>query len=303
MKKAVGWAECNESHQAIRWDSLHSAHPTVNLAAVPRIPIVMVLLLVAATPNRSAAQAASAPGQAAWRQDFEGPTNSWTESGGDAAYTVVAHQRVRGGAHSGQGSEWIQIAAQAGSKIYFSHDVGRPSVIEELRPTLWVNSDRPGIEFLAEVTLPRTRDPRTGKPLTTYVSGSTYTTPGRWQQLEIAGIPRALQHQVFILRSQLSMNVDSHEAFVSRVLLNVYGGPGVTNVWTDDLEVIGHVPSGGVSTAALTSPPAAPPNGAPAAPAGAAPGHTNISGTGARRRAARTAAARSQAETVGADGQ
>ena len=111
-------------------------------------------------------------------------------------------------------------------------------MIDELRPALWVNSDRPGMQFLAEVTLPRTRDPRTGKPLTTYISGSNYTTPGRWQQLEITDFPRALQHQVFVLRSQLSLIVDSHEAFVSRVLLNVYGGPGVTNVWTDDLEVI-----------------------------------------------------------------
>ena len=39
------------------------------------------------------------------------------------------------------------------------------------------------------------------------------------------------------------MNVDGREAYVSRVLLNIYGGPGVTNVWTDDLEVFGHVPS------------------------------------------------------------
>ena len=223
---------------------------------------------MAAMPSRAAAQAASAPGQAAWRQDFEGPANSWSESGGDAAYTVVAHQRVRGGAHGGQGSEWIQIAAQAGSKIYYSHDVGRPSVIEELRPTLWVNSDRPGMQFLAEVTLPRTRDPRTGKPLTTYISGSAYTTPGHWQQLEITGFPLALQHQVFILRSQLSKNVDSHEAFVSRVLLNVYGGPVVTNVWTDDLEVIGHVPSSAVSTVALAAQPTAAPRAAAAAPAG-----------------------------------
>ncbi len=225
--------------------------------------------------NRAAAQATSAPGQVAWRQDFEGSANSWSESGGDAAYTLVAHQRVRGGAHGGQGSEWIQIAAQGGSTVYFSHDVGRPAVIEELRPTLWVNSDRPGMQFLAEVTLPRTRDPRTGKALTTYVSGSTYTTPGHWQQLEITSFPRALQHQVFILRSQLSMNVDSHEAFVSRVLLNVYGGPVVTNVWTDDLEVVGHVPAGGVSTVAL----AAPPNGAPTVQADAGP-NTNASGTG-----------------------
>ena len=247
--------------------------------AVSRLPIALVLLLTAATPSRSAAQVASAPGLAAWRQDFEGPANSWIESGGDAAYTVVAHQRVTGGAHGGQGCEWIQVAAQAGSKVYFAHDIGRPGVIDELRPALWVNSDRPGMQFLAEITLPRTRDPRTGKPLTTYISGSNYTTPGRWQQLEITDFPRALQHQVFVLRSQLSLNVDSHEAFVSRVLLNVYGGPGVTNVWTDDLEVSGHVPSSAVSTVALAAAPAAPPNAAPAAFAGPAP-DASVPGTG-----------------------
>ncbi len=141
----------------------------------------------------------------------------------------------------------MQIAVQTGSTVYFAHDVGRPWVIEELRPALWVYSDRAGLQFLAEVTLPRTRDPRTGKPLTTNVSGSAYTTPNRWQQLAIVDFPRELLKQVHILRSQLSLNVDSREAYVSRVLLNVCGGVGVTNVWTDDLEVYGHVPSGGES--------------------------------------------------------
>jgi hypothetical protein len=239
--------------------------------AVSRLLIVAVLLLTAANPSRSAAQATAAPGQAAWRQDFEGPVNSWSDAGGDAAYTVVAHQRVRGGAHGGQGSEWIQVAAQTGSKVYFAHEIGRPWVIEELRPTLWVYADRPGLDFLAEVTLPRTRDPRTGKSLTTYVPGSAYTTPGRWQQLAITDFTRALLHQVHILRSQLSLNVDSREAFVSRVLLNVYGGAGVTNVWTDDLEVYGHVPSAGVSTVALTTPPPAPPSGQAVAANASAP--------------------------------
>ena len=52
-----------------------------------------------------------------------------------------------------------------------------------------------------------------------------------------------LAGQVRILRSQLGNDIDRREAFVSRVLLNIYGGPGMTNVWTDDLEVFGHVPS------------------------------------------------------------
>ncbi len=146
-------------------------------------------------------------------------------------------------AHGGQGCEWLQVVGQGGSTVLVAHDIGRPWVIGELRPSIWVCADRPGIQFYAEVTLPRTLDPRTAKPLTTNVFGTAYTTAGRWQQLEIVAFPPMLARQVRILRSQLAMNVDGREAFVSRVLLNIYGGPGVTNVWTDDLEVFGHVPS------------------------------------------------------------
>ena len=184
-----------------------------------------------------------AAGQPSWRQDFEGPTPSWTEAGGDAQYSLAAHQRVRGGAHGGQGCEWLQVVAQGGSAVLIAHDIGRPWVIDELRPTVWIFANRPGIQFLAEVTLPRTLDPRSGKPLTASVAGTAYTTTGRWQQLEITGVPQMLARQIRILRSQLAMNVDGREAFVSRVLLNIYGGPGVTNVWIDDLEIFGHVPS------------------------------------------------------------
>jgi len=47
------------------------------------------------------------------------------------------------------------------------------------------------------------------------------------------------------LHSQLGPNVDGREAYVDTVLLNIYGGPGVTNVWIDDLDVAGYV---GIST-------------------------------------------------------
>jgi len=135
------------------------------------------------------------------------------------------------------------VVAQGGSSVLVAHDIGRPWVIDELRPSVWIFADRPGIQFLAEVTLPRTLDPRTPRPLITNVLGTAYTTKGRWQRLEITDFPRAIARQLRVMRSQLAMNIDGREAFVSRVLLNIYGGPGVTNVWTDDLEVFGHVPS------------------------------------------------------------
>ena len=42
---------------------------------------------------------------------------------------------------------------------------------------------------------------------------------------------------------QLGPQVDDREAYLDAVLLNVYTGPGVSNVWIDDLEVAGHVAS------------------------------------------------------------
>ena len=219
---------------------------------------LIALLLLVVLPTPSAAQGVAAPGLAApspgvrpplaagqpsWHQDFEGPTTSWTDAGGDAQYTLVAHQRVRGWAHRGQGSEWIEVSAQGGNSVLIAHDIGRPRVIDDLRASIWIYADRPGIQFSAEVTLPRSVDPRSGKPLTTSVFAAAYSTAGRWQQIEIADFPRMVDRGVRILRSQSSLNIDGREAFVSRVLLNIYGGPGVTNVWTDDLEVFGLVPS------------------------------------------------------------
>jgi hypothetical protein len=204
------------------------------------------------------AAAGSGYAQAPWHEDFEGPTPSWQTAGGNAQANVQQHQRVAGMAHGGRGCEWFQISAQRGTAVYVAHDVGRPWVIEELRPSAWVKSDRGGLQFLAEVTLPRTSDPRTGQPLTTLLFGSTYTDIGRWQQLGIDAIPRLLARQVQMLRSQLTTDVDPHEAYVSRVLLNVYGGPGVTNVWIDDLEVSGHVGSAPAAPPSAVRPEARP---------------------------------------------
>jgi hypothetical protein len=246
------------------------------LAALITLPIFLAL------PSHSAAQGPPAQefvtppatmrgpvaaGQPSWRQDFEGPTTSWTQAGGDAQFSLVAHQRVRGGAHGGQGCEWLQVVGQGGSTVLIAHDIGRPWVIDELRASIWIYADRPGLQFFAEVTLPRTLDPRSGKPLTTNIFGTAYTTVNRWQQVEIVNFPQMVARQVRILRSQLAMNVDGREAFVSRVLLNIYGGPGVTNVWTDDLEVFGHVPSV-TSVAAPGAQSGFPPAARPAAFAG-----------------------------------
>lgn len=176
-----------------------------------------------------------------WHQGFEESQPSWREAGSDARFRVLGHARLQGDAHTGNGSEWIQLEAEPGSYIYFGHDVGRPPVIDELAPSVWVKSDRPGLQFAARIVLPRTTDPRTNRPLATLVVGDVYNDVGRWQQLQLKNIPTLLAQQVRILRMQHGPRVDDREAYLDAVLLNVHGGQNARNVWIDDLDVAGHV--------------------------------------------------------------
>ena len=179
-----------------------------------------------------------------WHEGFEGPDPSWRNAGGDANYHILQQQRVQGHAHSGQRCEWLQVACDNGISAYISHDVGCPRVIDELLPTVWIWSDRGNLQFAADIILPRAIDTQTGKPLQARVFGAVYNNPGHWQQLGIEQIRLLLQRQLVVMRSRLRTDVDGREAYIVRVLLNVYGGRGVTNVWIDDLEIAGYVSSG-----------------------------------------------------------
>jgi len=200
-------------------------------------------MMVAAIVIAGGSQYTPAADQNPWYNGFEGPNVSWRQAGGDAQYRIQRHERAFGDAHTGASCELVQLRGSNGAFVHISHDVGRPRVIEELLPTVWIKSDRPGIQFLAQIVLPRSVNPTTGQPLVTLVSGSSYTDVGRWQQLRIDELPHLLTRQVRVLRAQFGPQVDGREAYVAAVLLNIYGGPGETNVWIDDLDVSGYAPA------------------------------------------------------------
>jgi hypothetical protein len=191
-----------------------------------------------------------APAQSVLRDDFEGPETSWRYAADDAAHKLEAHQRVQQNAHSGRWCERLTVRGNNGTYIYYGHAVGSARVINELRASVWLKADRAGLQVLARVVLPRASDPRSGKPLSTLIRGSAYTQVGTWQQLRIENMPQLLERQVRVLRTQFGPQVDAREAYVDRVLLNMYGGPGVTSAWIDDLEVVGMVPVTAVTAVA-----------------------------------------------------
>lgn len=177
----------------------------------------------------------------AWYEGFEGPEASWRELGGDAQYHIERHERLQGQAHTGTGCEALSLQAGHGTYVHVGHDAGQPRVIDELLITVWIRSDRPGLQLGARIVLPRSEDPRTGHPLSTLVYGSSYTRVGQWQQLRLGDVPQLLARQVRALRLQAGPHVEDREAYVEAAVLNVYGGAGVTNVWIDDLDVAGYV--------------------------------------------------------------
>ena len=106
---------------------------------------------------------------------------------------------------------------------------------------MWLKADRPGLQILGRIVLPNLIDPRTRQPVAVYVRGTSYAQVGIWEQLRIENVPRELQHQVWVLNRQFAREVDIRGAYMDQVWLNVYGGPGTTNVAIDDLEVSGVV--------------------------------------------------------------
>ena len=46
-----------------------------------------------------------------------------------------------------------------------------------------------------------------------------------------------LQKQLPVLRAKYKREIDTTGAYIDRLILNVYAGPGVSEVWIDDLDI------------------------------------------------------------------
>lgn len=198
--------------------------------------------------------------QGPFRDSFETAEIAWREVGSDVPLRVEVHERAPREPHSGAACEFLQYSTPSnGSQALLGYPLTRAAVIPELTPSVWVRADRPGIQLLVRIVLPRSRDPRTGEPLSTVVAGTSYGRVGAWEQLRIGDLPTLLTRQARVLRLQTRSEVDTAEAFVDRMLLNVYTGGGRTQLWIDDLEVAGFV---GATTPVNVAPP---PSAAPVA--------------------------------------
>jgi hypothetical protein len=198
-----------------------------------------LLAILCAAARFASAQSAGGKsfGSQVFREGFEEPNPEWKVEGGDVNRKIRVHDRTNESAHSGQGCERIALTAGEGTHLYYSYPIPRALVADELQASVWVKADRPGVQLLVRVVFPRERDPDTLQLLGTLVPGKIYEQTGRWQRLEVSHVNLGMERQARLLRASLNRDIDTREAYVDRVILNVYCAPGDATVMIDDLEV------------------------------------------------------------------
>lgn len=167
---------------------------------------------------------------------FESDQVAWRFENTDCPKArIERHHRIWGEARSGRRAEFVQLRANGGTHAYLTYAIPHSRLIDEFQPRLWVRSNRPGVRFYLRVVLPRAQDPSTGRPLTTLLPGEAIESPEKWTMLSITAVRRLLDRAIPRLRKEFGPGVDGREAYVDKLVLDIYGGPGVTKVWIDDL--------------------------------------------------------------------
>src|SRR5260370_20507995 len=177
-------------------------------------------------------------GQQIHRNGFEGREPVWIKGSADANFQETLHETTDLAARTGQRCEHLLLNADQGSFIYYLYPTQRAPVSEDLSIRVWIRWTRPGLQLLGRLVLPLEHNPK--KPdelLTTLLRGDPYQNVGRWQPLELRQPIKIAKEQQQLLRLEMNRDVNFSGAYVDCLYLNVYGGPGKTEVWIDDLEI------------------------------------------------------------------
>jgi hypothetical protein len=172
------------------------------------------------------------------REGFEGTDPLWVKGNSDGTFNETAHRITDERPFRGNRCETIQVHVERANYVHYTYDTGRAAITDELRAGLWLRANRPGMQLLARVVLPHEPNPeRIEEALTVLVRGDTYAQAGRWQRLDLSNPPKLLRDQQQLLRVQLKHDVNTADAYVDRLVLNVAAGPGDNQVWVDNLEI------------------------------------------------------------------
>jgi hypothetical protein len=139
-------------------------------------------------------------------------------------------------------SEHIKLTAEAATGdsayIHYHYDTPPAPVNALLTAGVRVKSTKAGIQLRARVVFPNEPDPANPQsPLTAVIVGKTLDKSRRWDKLTLENVPDVLAKHLPVLRAKIGRDVNATGAYIDRLILNVYAGPGAVEVWIDDLDI------------------------------------------------------------------
>ncbi len=139
-------------------------------------------------------------------------------------------------------SEHIQLMMEAGvgdsPHVNYYYETPKAPVSPVLSASVWVKATKPGTQLRARVVLPKEPDPaRPESFLTMHVFGTSYEKTRSWEKLTLDDVPGLVGKHLPALQAKIGRNVNAADAYIDRLVLNVYSGPGTVDVWIDDLDI------------------------------------------------------------------
>ena len=197
------------------------------------------------------------PTMAQFHETFDSTNPSWQRRETDCTINQSKwNQRRSNDVAARNRFESLEFQNGAGTQILVSHDVPASFVIPELLPSVRVKADRPGIRILARVVLPHTPSPSGDGPMTTMLSGPRYKATGKWQDLSLGSekdVQEQLREEIWLLRRRFEGDISERDAYIDKVVLNLYTGAGTTKVQIDDLRLKGMVSAANIADSVRTS--------------------------------------------------
>ncbi len=130
------------------------------------------------------------------------------------------------------------LAAGDAAFIHYHYDTPPAPITPALSAGVWVKATKTGVQLRARVVFPKEPDPaRPESPLTMLVVGDTYGKARTWQKLTLTDMPGLVGKHLPALQTKIGRAVNSTGAYVDRLVLNLYTGPGTADVWIDDLDI------------------------------------------------------------------
>ncbi len=178
------------------------------------------------------------------RNGFSAKETFFLKGDANIAFAEKDHKISAEHHKSAMTSEYVKIEANppggAADKefVHYYYECPPAPLTEQLVAKVNVKSYRAGVQVKARVVLPKEKDPKNpDSPLTTLIPGETYDKVRQWQALGFGDPIEAFRKHMPVLHARLGRAVDPTDAYIDRIVLNVYSGTGVSEVWIDDLEV------------------------------------------------------------------